>query len=49
MTPFTVSTSMEPQVICALYLETDQLAAKVRVVIDFLASKYGSPCYWDAR
>ena len=27
----------------------DQLAAKVRVVIDFLAGKYGSPCYWDAR
>ncbi|WP_052497092.1 LysR family transcriptional regulator [Aeromonas sp. L_1B5_3] len=49
MTRFTVSTSVEQQVISALYLETDQLAAKVRVVIDFLAGKYGSPCYWDAR
>ncbi len=49
MTQFKVSTSIEQQLISALYLETDQLAAKVRVVIDFLANKYGSPCYWDAR
>lgn len=49
MTQFTISTSVEQQVISALYLETDQLAAKVRVVIDFLASKYGSPCYWDDK
>ncbi len=49
MTRFTVSTSVEQQVISALYLETDQLAAKVRVVIDFLAGKYGTPCYWDTR
>lgn len=43
-----VSTSAETQTINALYLETDNLAPKVRVVIDFLTKKYGSPCYWDA-
>jgi len=43
-----VSTSAEEQTINALYLETDNLAPKVRVVIDFLTQKYGSPCYWDA-
>lgn len=42
-----VSTSAEIQTINALYLDTDNLAPKVRVVIDFLAQKYGSPCYWD--
>lgn len=48
LTDYKVSTSSEAQSINALYLETDNLAAKVRVVIDFLAKKYGSPCYWDA-
>lgn len=43
-----VSTTVEIQTINALYLETDNLAPKVRVVIDFLAQKYGTPCYWDA-
>lgn len=47
MTDYAVSTSIEQQAIAALYLETDRLATKVRVVIDFLAQKYGSPCYWD--
>ncbi|MGL5291318.1 MAG: LysR family transcriptional regulator [Vibrionaceae bacterium] len=47
-----VSTSLEQQSISALYLETDNLAAKVRVVIDFLAEKFrsvsnNSLCYWD--
>ena len=42
-----VSTSAETQTINALYLETDNLAPKVRVVIDFLTQKYGTPCYWD--
>ncbi|PMG32066.1 LysR family transcriptional regulator [Shewanella sp. 10N.286.52.C2] len=41
------STSAEQQTVSALYLNTDKLAPKVRVVIDFLAKKYGSPCYWD--
>lgn len=50
---YDVSTSIEQQSISALYLETDNLAAKVRVVIDFLAEKFGSTndsslCYWDA-
>ncbi|MCP9759527.1 LysR family transcriptional regulator [Aquitalea sp. S1-19] len=49
MGQFNISTSVEQQVIRALYLETDQPAAKVRVVIDFLAGKYGTPCYWDAQ
>ncbi|MGL4448020.1 MAG: LysR family transcriptional regulator [Shewanella sp.] len=49
---YRVSTSLEQQSICALYLETDNLAAKVRVVIDFLAEKFSSKsdnnsCYWD--
>nr|WP_282446583.1 LysR family transcriptional regulator [Shewanella sp. 1CM18E] len=49
---YQVSTSLEQQSICALYLETDNLAAKVRVVIDFLAEKFSSTsskdsCYWD--
>ncbi|MBB1442378.1 LysR family transcriptional regulator [Pseudoalteromonas sp. SG43-3] len=43
-----VSTTSETQTINALYLETDNLAPKVRVVIDFLTKKYGTPCYWDA-
>lgn len=43
-----VSTSAETQTINALYLDTDNLAPKVRVVIDYLTQKYGSPCYWDA-
>lgn len=47
MRQYRVSTSVEQQTISALYLETDNLAAKVRVVIDFLANKYGFPCYWD--
>lgn len=47
MSNFKVSTTSEQQVISALYLDTDNLAAKVRVVIDFLAKKYGNPCYWD--
>lgn len=47
MTNYALSTSSEQQTIGALYLETDRLAAKVRVAIDFLAQKYGSPCYWD--
>jgi len=52
MDEYQVSTSSEPQVISALYLDTDNLAAKVRVVIDFLAQKFESPikkdqCYWD--
>jgi|TARA_R110001583_G_C5658061_1_gene409383 DNA-binding transcriptional LysR family regulator len=42
-----VSTSSEAQTINALYLETDNLAPKVRVFIDFLTKKYGTPCYWD--
>ncbi|HIF9093372.1 TPA: LysR substrate-binding domain-containing protein [Photobacterium damselae] len=49
---YQVSTSLEQQSISALYLETDNLAAKVRVVIDFLAEKFSSTsgsnsCYWD--
>ena len=47
MAEFNFSSSAESQLISALYLETDNLAAKVRVVIDFLEKKYGSPCYWD--
>ncbi|MDN3715489.1 LysR family transcriptional regulator [Vibrio breoganii] len=52
MKDYQVSTSIEQQVIGALYLETDNLAAKVRVVIDFLAEKFSSTgdkdkCYWD--
>ncbi|MEF1303129.1 LysR substrate-binding domain-containing protein, partial [Vibrio owensii] len=47
MTEHQVSTSSEEQIISALYLETDNLAAKVRVVIDFLSEKFGTPCYWD--
>lgn len=52
MEEYQVSTSLEQQSITALYLETDNLAAKVRVVIDFLAEKFASPgqdhqCYWD--
>ncbi|WP_051202216.1 LysR family transcriptional regulator [Ferrimonas senticii] len=42
------SVSLEPQQICALYLDSDQPAPKVRAVIDFLAENYGSPVYWDA-
>ncbi|CDT59316.1 LysR substrate binding domain protein [Vibrio coralliirubri] len=50
---YQVSTSLEQQSISALYLDTDNLAAKVRVVIDFLADKFSSTsdknsCYWDA-
>lgn len=41
------STTLDAQEIAALYLETDKLAAKVRVFIDFFAEKFGSPCYWD--
>ncbi|BBM64762.1 LysR family transcriptional regulator [Vibrio alfacsensis] len=49
---YEVSTSLEQQSISALYLETDNLAAKVRVVIDFLEEKFRSKssntlCYWD--
>lgn len=47
MTEHQVSTSSEEQIISALYLDTDNLAAKVRVVIDFLSEKFGTPCYWD--
>ncbi|MEZ9887714.1 hypothetical protein AB4345_03205 [Vibrio breoganii] len=52
MEDYQVSTSLEQQMISALYLETDNLAAKVRVVIDFLAEKFSSTsdkdkCYWD--
>nr|WP_267254543.1 LysR family transcriptional regulator [Vibrio fluminensis] len=52
MSDYQVSTSYEQQVISALYLDTDKLAAKVRVVIDFLAEKFAHPrnkelCYWD--
>ncbi|MEZ9133542.1 hypothetical protein AB4342_10510 [Vibrio breoganii] len=52
MKDYQVSTSIEQQVIGALYLETDNLAAKVRLVIDFLAEKFSSTgdkdkCYWD--
>jgi DNA-binding transcriptional LysR family regulator len=42
-----VSTTAETQTINALYLDSDNLAPKVRVVIDFLTKKYGTPCYWD--
>lgn len=54
MEDYKVSTSAEPQVISALYLDTDNLAAKVRVVIDFLEEKFidtndNGLCYWDAR
>ncbi|GAL25988.1 transcriptional regulator LysR family [Vibrio variabilis] len=54
MEDYNVSTSAEPQVISALYLDTDNLAAKVRVVIDFLEEKFidnndNGLCYWDAR
>ena len=53
MEDYRVSTSLEEQVISALYLETDKLPAKVRVVIDFLAEKFSCGgikdlCYWDA-
>lgn len=49
---YQVSTSLDPQSISALYLDTDNLAAKVRVVIDFLVEKFSSTnstnlCYWD--
>ncbi len=52
MNEYQVSTSSEQQVIGAFYLETDKLAAKVRVVIDFLEEKFRSSshqglCYWD--
>ncbi|MGL6315706.1 LysR family transcriptional regulator [Vibrio sp. WXL103] len=52
MKDYDVSTSVEQQLISAFYLETDHLASKVRVVIDFLADKYRSTtdenlCYWD--
>ncbi|WP_371185554.1 LysR family transcriptional regulator [Thalassotalea maritima] len=52
MEDYLVSTSLEDQLITALYLETENLAAKVRVVIDFLAEKFSSTsdsnvCYWD--
>ncbi|MBC7002991.1 LysR family transcriptional regulator [Photobacterium sp. BZF1] len=47
MTDYQLSTTSEPQTISALYLETDNLAPKVRVVIDFFSQKYGNPCYWD--
>ncbi|MEZ8965970.1 hypothetical protein [Vibrio breoganii] len=51
MEGYQVSTSLEQQVIGALYHETDNLAAKVRVVIDFLTEKFNSTsdkdkCYW---
>ncbi|WP_444913760.1 hypothetical protein [Microbulbifer sp. TRSA007] len=49
MTDYRASSSAENQTINALYLPTDNLAPKVRVVIDFLKEKYGSPCYWDAK
>ncbi|MGL5948207.1 MAG: LysR substrate-binding domain-containing protein [Aeromonas sp.] len=48
LTHCTASTSLEPQQISALYLDTAQLATKVRVVIDFFAQKYNAPQYWDA-
>lgn len=49
---YQISTSLEQQSISALYLETSKLAAKVRVVIDFLAEKFTNKkgsnlCYWD--
>lgn len=52
MEDYLVSTSLEQQLISALYLDTDNLAAKVRVVIDFLAEKFthasdSTLCYWD--
>lgn len=46
---YQVSTTPEPQTISALYLDNHNLAPKVRVVIDFLAHTFGSPCYWDQR
>ncbi|WP_444913055.1 LysR family transcriptional regulator [Microbulbifer sp. TRSA002] len=49
LTDYRASSSAENQTINALYLPTDNLAPKVRVVIDFLKEKYGSPCYWDAK
>ncbi|WP_445361884.1 hypothetical protein ACJJIL_10300 [Microbulbifer sp. EKSA005] len=48
LTDYRASSSAENQAINALYLSTDNLAPKVRV-IDFLKEKYGSPCYWDAK
>ncbi len=52
MEDYRISTSLEQQLIGAFYLETDNLAAKVRVVIDFLVEKFSSKsdtnlCYWD--
>lgn len=52
MDDYQISTSSEQQLISALYLETDNLSAKVRVVIDFFAEKFESVrnkgwCYWD--
>lgn len=49
---YQVSTSLEQQSISALYLDTDNLATKVRVVIDFFVEKFSSTsgsnlCYWD--
>lgn len=52
MSEYQISTSADQQVIGAFYLDTDNLATKVRVVIDFLERKYLSKinknaCYWD--
>ncbi|WP_299001662.1 LysR family transcriptional regulator [uncultured Shewanella sp.] len=49
MNDYQLSTTTEAQTINALYLDTQMLAPKVRVVIDFLSQKFGSPCYWDKR
>lgn len=49
MNDYQLSTTTEVQTINALYLDTQMLAPKVRVVIDFLSQKFGSPCYWDKR
>ncbi|MBJ3815757.1 LysR family transcriptional regulator [Shimwellia pseudoproteus] len=47
LSDYQASASLEPQTIAALYLDNHNLAPKVRVVIDFLAETFGSPCYWD--
>ncbi|BDH47502.1 LysR family transcriptional regulator [Salmonella enterica subsp. enterica serovar Choleraesuis] len=44
---YQVCPTQETQTIAALYLDTHNLAPKVRVVIDFLSEKFGQPCYWD--